>query len=370
MSGIYIHIPFCRQACVYCNFYFKTGTSQTEMLVEAICKEIELRKNELKEAVETIYFGGGTPSFIPPQAIDKIIKCVKENFTVSEIKELTLEANPDDINESILKQWKAAGVTRLSIGVQSFYNSDLKWMNRAHNAQEAEESIQLALALGFEVSIDLIFGLPESRDEQWRFNLIKAQALGVHHLSCYGLTLEENTPWKKLIDRGTYKAADENKTTAQFEWTMEFLSRYGWEHYEISNYCQPGYKAKHNTSYWQQKPYLGFGPSAHSFNGKERSWNVADNNAYVEAIQQSKLPSEKELLTPENKINEYVMTGLRTQWGINLETIKSMGFYNQNFENVLEKHLQEALLKLDGDAITLTNKGKVFADAIAADFFV
>jgi len=370
MSGIYIHIPFCRQACIYCNFYFKTGTSQVDALVEAICKEIELRKNDCTEPVETIYFGGGTPSFVPAEAIDRIIKTIYQHYPVEKITELTLEANPDDINETQLLAWKAAGVTRLSIGVQSFYENDLKWMNRAHNAHEAETSIQLAIANDFEVSIDLIFGLPESKEEQWRFNLIKANALGVHHLSCYGLTLEENTAWKKLIDKGKYAPANEQLTAHHFEWTMEFLSRYGWQHYEISNYCQPGYMAKHNTSYWQQKRYLGFGPSAHSFNGSERQWNVSDNAAYTQAIKQGHLPAEKEVLTEENKINEYIMTGMRTQWGINLNTLSEMGGRNAAFNEQLEKHLNNKMVEQNDQVIRLTNKGKVYADAIAADFFV
>ncbi len=370
MSGIYIHIPFCRQACIYCNFYFKTGTTQVDALVEAICKEIELRKSECTEPVETIYFGGGTPSFVPAEAIDKIIKTIYQHYLVEKITELTLEANPDDINETQLLAWKAAGVKRLSIGVQSFYDNDLKWMNRAHNAHEAETSIQLAIANDFEVSIDLIFGLPESKEEQWRFNLIKANALGVHHLSCYGLTLEENTAWKKLIDKGKYAPANEQLSAHHFEWTMEFLSRYGWQHYEISNYCQPGYMAKHNTSYWQQKRYLGFGPSAHSFNGSERQWNVSDNAAYTQAIKQGHLPAEKEVLTEENKINEYIMTGMRTQWGINLNTLSEMGGRNAAFNEQLEKHLNNKMVEQNDQVIRLTNKGKVYADAIAADFFV
>jgi oxygen-independent coproporphyrinogen-3 oxidase len=370
MSGLYIHIPFCRQACIYCNFHFKTGTSQVDALVDAICREIEVRKSECTEPVETIYFGGGTPSFVPAEAIDRIIKTIHKYYPIEKITELTLEANPDDINETQLLAWKAAGVTRLSIGVQSFYDSDLKWMNRAHNGQEAETCIKLAIDNGFEVSIDLIFGLPESKEEQWRFNLIKANALGVHHLSCYGLTLEENTAWKKLIERGKYAPANDQLTATHFEWTMEFLSRYGWQHYEISNYCQPGFMAKHNTSYWQQKPYLGFGPSAHSFNGTERQWNVADNAAYTDAIEKGTLPAEKEVLTKENKINEYIMTGMRTKWGIDLLALAKMGGRNAAFNEQLEKHLNNKMVEQEGQVIRLTNKGKVYADAIASDFFV
>ncbi len=341
-----------------------------EIMAEAICKEIELRKNELAEPVETIYFGGGTPSFMPVETVDKIIDAARSNFDIYQLTELTLEANPDDITLEKLTQWKKSGVNRLSIGVQSFFDNDLKWMNRAHNATEAENCIKLALAEGFEVSIDLIFGLPESNNAQWQQNLEKAIALGVHHLSCYGLTLEENTPWKKLIERGKYKRPDEISTAEQFENTMDFLGNNGWEHYEISNYCRPGYMAKHNTAYWQQKKYLGFGPAAHSFNGIERKWNIADNLAYMQSIEQGALPMEKEMLTPVNNVNEYLMTGLRTLWGVDLQKIKEMGFYNNEMQASIEKYLQQNMLKKEGSIVTLTDKGKVYADAIAGNLFV
>jgi oxygen-independent coproporphyrinogen-3 oxidase len=342
-------------------------------LISALLKELELQhqNNYLGTTdLETIYFGGGTPSLLELNEIEAILKAATSLWNLNKDAEITLEANPDDITDRQLEGWKQAGINRLSIGIQSLYDEDLKWMNRAHNGQEAETCIKLAIDNGFEVSIDLIFGLPESKEEQWRFNLIKANALGVHHLSCYGLTLEENTAWKKLIERGKYAPANDQLTATHFEWTMAFLSRYGWQHYEISNYCQPGFMAKHNTSYWQQKPYLGFGPSAHSFNGTERQWNVADNAAYTDAIEKGTLPAEKEVLTKENKINEYIMTGMRTQWGINLLELAKMGGRNAAFNEQLEKHLNNKMVEQNDQLIRLTNKGKVYADAIASDFFV
>lgn len=369
MAGLYIHIPFCRQACIYCNFYFKTGTGQMEQMTESICKELEMRKGEADESIETLYFGGGTPSYMPAESIASIIQAVRHNYSADGIIELTLEANPDDISTEKLKQWKNMGVNRLSIGVQSFFEEDLKWMNRAHTAAEAEQCITLALAENFEVSVDLIFGLPGSTEAKWASNLAKANALGVQHLSCYGLTLEENTGWKKLIERKKYVGPDETLTASQFEYTMDYLVKEGWEHYEISNYCKPGYMAKHNTSYWQQKKYLGFGPAAHSFTGTERQWNIADNMAYIQSVAEHKRPFEKEVLTQVNQVNEYLMTGLRTIWGISIEELIVRGFYNDEFSGKLKQYLAKGWINEKDDSITLTNEGKVYADAIASDLF-
>lgn len=369
MAGIYIHIPFCRQACVYCNFHFKTGNKGTDEMVQAIADEAALRKNEISEPIDTIYFGGGTPSFLSPAQLEKIVMALHNHYNLTSVKELTLEANPDDITFEKLQQWQSFGVNRLSIGVQSFNDADLKWMNRAHNTEQAYESIQQALELGFEISIDLIFGLPDSEEGQWLKNLEIANSLGVHHLSCYGLALEHNTAWEKLINRKTYQSPDEQATAKQFEMTMDFLDANGWDHYEISNYCRPGFEAKHNTAYWQNKPYIGLGPSAHSFNGNERLWNIADNAQYVESIVSGKLPLERERLTPQNKINEYLMTGLRTKWGIDLKVPASLGFDTNTIKVLLTNYALKGWLKSEGDVYTLTNAGKLYADAIASELF-
>ena len=369
MSGIYIHIPFCKQACVYCNFYFKVGSKNTGPLADAICDEIDLRQKEVDFNIETLYFGGGTPSFIDPVFIAEIIEQVKTIFKVTNFTELTLEANPDDISLEKLKLWKQYGITRLSIGVQSFFNEHLKWMNRAHTAAEAESCIQMATDLGFEVSIDLIFGAPNCSNEQWLQNLEKANNLPIQHISCYGLTLEENTPWKKLIFLKKYDSPDDDNTAEQFELTMNYMAANGWEQYEISNYCRPGFMAKHNTGYWQNKPYIGFGPSAHSYNGIERLWNVAEIEAYYYAIENSILPIEKEILTDIQKCNEYIMTQLRTCWGIQLAKILKYNFKMEGFNEHINTYLSEQLITKENGFIKLTKEGKMFADSIAGSLF-
>jgi oxygen-independent coproporphyrinogen-3 oxidase len=369
MSGVYVHIPFCRQSCIYCNFYFKNGNAQSEELVKALLKEMDLKKGRLG-SVETLYFGGGTPSFIAPELIGDIVKKLGALTDISQLKELTLEANPDDISRERLEAWKSVGINRLSIGVQSFFDEHLKWMNRAHNVVEAEQAIQMASEMGFELSIDLIFGIPGSTAEQWRYNLEKALTYNIQHLSCYGLTLEDNTPWKKLVKSRNYPLPDDGMASEQFVYAMEFLKRAGWQHYEISNYCKPGYMARHNTSYWQEKPYVGLGPSAHSYDGASRSWNIADINAYIEGINSGNIPEETEILGNSEKYNEYLMTGLRTIWGINTDKIRRFGFDTAPLIAMLEAYVAEGKLFREAQDYRLTEEGKLYADAIAASLFV
>lgn len=369
MSGIYIHIPFCKQACVYCNFYFKIGNKNADAITDSICSEIELRKKEVNFKIETLYFGGGTPSYIEPELIKEIIEKIKNTFNVSHFSEVTLEANPDDITHEKLELWKSYGINRLSIGVQSFFNEHLKWMNRAHNAQEAEQCILTAANLGFEISIDLIFGTPNCTNQQWHQNIEKAIKLPIHHISCYGLTLEENTPWQKLILLKKYDKPDEGNTAEQFEITMDYMAKNGWKQYEISNYCKPNFEAKHNTSYWQNKPYIGFGPSAHSYNGKQRMWNVADIAAYYSTLENNILPIEKEELSEIQKCNEYIMTRLRTHWGIDINQIQKYGFNMQAFNEHIATYLTEQLITKENSIVKLTNAGKLFADSIAGSLF-
>lgn len=367
MTGVYVHIPFCRQSCIYCNFYFLNGNRQSAELTQSLLKEIDIRINK-KISISTIYFGGGTPSFIAPELIEAIISRL---FSLSDIppQEITLEANPDDITEERLSAWKQAGVNRLSLGVQSFHAHHLKWMNRAHDVLQAESAIEAALGHGFELSIDLIFGIPGSTNEEWSYNLQKANAYGIHHLSCYGLTLEENTPWKKLISTRNYSAPDDSLTAAQFTMAMEYLQANGWEHYEISNYCRPGYQAKHNTSYWQDKPYVGIGPAAHSFDGDTRSWNVADINAYMQAMEKSELPLETERLGNKEKYNEYIMTRLRTMWGLDTMHMEAFGLDISKVLQKLEHYVSEGMVIKREENYVLTSEGKLYADAIAASLF-
>ena len=368
MTGVYVHIPFCRQSCIYCNFFFLNGNARSAELVQSLLREIDLRINKIGNSIDTIYFGGGTPSFIDPELIQAITTKLRALSNVAPA-EITLEANPDDITKERLAAWKQAGINRLSLGVQSFHQHHLKWMNRAHNVTQAESAIEAALAQGFELSIDLIFGIPGSTDEEWQYNLQKANAYNIQHLSCYGLTLEENTPWKKLITTKNYGKPDDSLAAAQFNMAMEYLQSQGWEHYEISNYCRTGYRARHNTAYWQDKPYVGIGPSAHSFDGNSRSWNVADINAYIQAIEKRELPMETEQLGNREKYNEYVMTRLRTIWGLDPVQMSAFGFNMVKIIQKLEHYLAEGMVAIRNGNYVLTNEGKLYADAIAASLF-
>jgi oxygen-independent coproporphyrinogen-3 oxidase len=370
MAGIYIHIPFCKQACIYCNFYFEKGKKNQTALVDAIINEIEIRKNEISEPIKTLYFGGGTPSYLDSQYLEKIINAVHSNYNTSLLTEVTLEANPDDIDTVKLINWKSLGINRLSIGVQSFYDSHLKWMNRAHNSEEAESSIKEALKLNFELSIDLIFGIPDSTHEQWLSNLNKTIALGVHHISCYGLTLEPNTPWEKLIKRGQYQNTSDGLSAEQFEMADNILQLNHYEHYEISNYALKDKKAKHNSSYWAGEQYIGIGPSAHSFNHTSRSWNISDIKQYIESLSNNIRPYEEEQLSKENRINEYLMTSLRTSDGIIIDKLNELGIQVNDLKAQLTEEIKKGFVLLNDKALKLSPKGMLYADAIASKLFV
>ena len=370
MAGIYIHIPFCKQACIYCNFYFEKGKKNQSALVDAIINEIEIRKNEISEPIKTLYFGGGTPSYLDSQYLEKIINAVHSKYNTSLLTEVTLEANPDDIDTEKLINWKSLGINRLSIGVQSFYDSHLKWMNRAHNSEEAESSIKEALKLNFELSIDLIFGIPDSTHEQWLSNLNKTIALGVHHISCYGLTLEPNTPWEKLIKRGQYQNTSDGLSAEQFEMADNILQLNHYEHYEISNYALKDKKAKHNSSYWAGEQYIGIGPSAHSFNHTSRSWNISDIKQYIESLSNNIRPYEEEQLSKENRINEYLMTSLRTSDGIIIDKLNELGIQVNDLKAQLTEEIKKGFVLLNDKALKLSPKGMLYADAIASKLFV
>jgi oxygen-independent coproporphyrinogen-3 oxidase len=372
MAGIYIHIPFCKQACHYCNFHFSTQQKNIPAMVEAIVKEAEMRTDYLNEKVETIYFGGGTPSLLPIADVGFLIADLKKHFVVDENAEITLEANPDDITEERLIAWKAIGINRLSIGVQSFVEEDLKWMNRAHGASLAVWSLELAIKHFNNITIDLIYGTPTLSDEQWKQNIETALSLGINHLSCYALTVEPKTALEKLIEKKQLENVDADKQARHFEILVERLQQAGFEHYEISNFAKPGFRSRHNSSYWQGKHYLGLGPSAHSFNGSSRQWNIANNALYITSIEQGTIPFEMEELTPTQQLNEYIMTSLRTMEGLSFEKVKN-DFGEGAANNILEqaeRWIASNHLINNNHWLQLTAKGKFMADGIAADLFM
>ena len=366
MAGIYIHIPFCKQACNYCNFHFATSLHYKNELIAALFKEIELRKEYLKnETVETVYFGGGTPSLLSVEECQSIIDACKSQFIVSAGAEITLEANPDDITDEKLSDWKTSGVNRLSIGIQSFFEDDLQWMNRAHNAKQAVDSLHSAIKQFNNITIDLIYGHPLLTDEKWKQNVDTVIKLNIPHISCYALTVEPKTPLDKLIREHKKEDVEPDKQAKQFLLLMDWLNEAGYEHYEISNFAKPGMRSKHNSSYWSGKKYLGIGPSAHSFDGVSRQWNIANNKLYIESTTNGMLPEEGEILTDVQRLNEYIMTSLRTMEGLDLSRVSSqeLGIRSRKFIDTGKMIEENGFLKL-------TREGKLFADGIAAELFI
>jgi oxygen-independent coproporphyrinogen-3 oxidase len=372
MAGIYIHIPFCRKACHYCNFHFSTSVRLQKDFVPALLKEIELQQNYLSEPVSTIYFGGGTPSILPSADIDRILQHLHKTFLIEQDLEVTLEANPDDISSAKLSEWKAIDINRLSIGIQSFFEDDLKWMNRAHNAQQATECIELANKAGFNnLSVDLIYGTPTLGNDNWKSNVEKAIELSIPHLSCYALTVEPKTALEKMIAQKKMANVETEKQAIHFELLMQWMHEAGYEHYEISNFSKPGFRSKHNSSYWQLKTYLGLGPSAHSFNGTSRQWNIANNALYIQSLHKNIVPFETETLTANQRFNEYIMTGLRTMEGLSLQKVTNdFGeLQTQELLQSAETYIRLSTLKIENDYLQTTTKGKLMADGIAADLF-
>ena len=368
---MYIHIPFCKQACHYCDFHFSTSMKRKGELVDSLCTELLLRKEEVSGEVETIYFGGGTPSLLTSEELQQLFDTVFGNFPVAEDAEITLEANPDDLSEEKLKMLADSPINRLSIGVQSFFEEDLRMMNRAHNEKEALESIATAKKYFDNISIDLIYGIPGMSRERWKKNLETALELQVPHISSYALTVEPRTALKKMIETGKIAAVDEDIAREHYELMIEVLEAAGFENYEFSNFGKPDYFSRNNTAYWFGKPYLGIGPSAHSFDGDRRKWNINNNILYIKAIGKGELPLEAEELSLPDKYNEHVMTRLRTKWGISLNEIEEK--FGENYRIYLVKEsqrfLSDGLLELEGDSLRISRKGKFLSDGIAADLF-
>lgn len=372
MAGIYLHIPFCKQACTYCNFHFTTSLRYKDDVVQALVKEIELQHLFLEgEEVNTIYFGGGTPSLLTVDDLRLLMETIHKYFKIDAGGEVTLEANPDDITWNKLQAWKEAGINRLSIGVQSFLEEELRWMNRAHNKEQAINSLQLAVAQFDNISIDLIYGSPLLTDDLWKRNVDIACSYNIPHLSCYALTVEEKTPLHQLIRQNKKEAVDDDKAARQFLLLMQWLREEGYEHYEVSNFAKPHFRSKHNSSYWSGKKYVGLGPSAHSYNGIKRQWNVANNNQYILSINKSILPKEDELLTEVQKLNEYIMISLRTKEGLNLDIIKKNWGMEKAATIMKDLHpfLQYDLVQKNGTNYSLTDEGMLRADGIASDLF-
>ncbi|MGC4101624.1 radical SAM family heme chaperone HemW [Ferruginibacter sp.] len=374
MAGIYIHIPFCKQACNYCNFHFSTSLQQKSALVNALLHEIQLTAGgtEVKETISTLYFGGGTPSLLTADELQMIMDVLQQHFVFTPGMEVTLEANPDDITDDKLQQWKTLGINRLSVGIQSFLEAELQWMNRAHTAAESLVCIDRIKVAGFtNFSVDLIYGSPLLNDADWKKNVQTVIDKDIPHISCYALTVEPKTALDKMIAQKKKAPVDAERQAQQFLLLMQWMQEAGYEHYEISNFAKPGLRSKHNSSYWSGEKYFGFGPSAHSFNGRSRKWNVANNALYIQSLQKDTIPFEEEVLTPVQQLNEYIMTALRTMEGISTKYI-STKFGEEKAARVIAasyKYESTGKLKMVNGRIVLTAEGKLFADGIAADLF-
>ncbi|MBU2949970.1 radical SAM family heme chaperone HemW [Tamlana agarivorans] len=382
MAGIYIHIPFCKQACFYCDFHFSTSLKKKDALILALVEELEIQKKELANyTVETIYFGGGTPSLLSNAELEVLIAAVYANYKVIENPEITLEANPDDLTANRIMALADSSINRLSIGIQSFFEDDLKSMNRAHNADEAKRCLEVATRYFDNITIDLIYGIPNMSLQKWDANLEQAFNFGVSHISSYALTVEPKTALDAFVKKGAFPPIDEDLALQHFNHLVKRTEAVGFVHYEISNFGKPHYFSKHNTSYWQGKPYLGIGPSAHSFLGNERRWNVSNNTKYIEAIENEILPITSEILSREDQFNEYVMTGLRTIWGVSLNRVEadfgpdflqhlntlSQVFINDGLLCVLDEFDDSNTLM---QRLTATQKGKFLIDGIASELFM
>ncbi len=374
MAGIYIHIPFCRKACHYCNFHFSTSLQLKNDFIAALLNEIRIQQSYFgNKRVETIYLGGGTPSLLPAADMQAILTEVFNHYAVAPNAELTIETNPDDITPQILRKWKVMGINRLSVGVQSFFDDDLEWMNRAHTATQAKDCIVMAQQEGIDnISIDLIYGTPSLSDEKWKVNVDTAVSLQVPHLSCYALTVEPHTALQKMVELNKKKAPDPDKQASQFLLLMNWLKVAGYEHYEISNFALSGRRSRHNAAYWQGKHYLGLGPSAHSFNGTGRKWNIANNSLYIQALQKNQLLFEEEILTPSQQLNEYIMISLRTSEGLNLNFVKEKfgAVSSEELVKNSQMYISREKMIFNEERLYLTTEGKLLADGIASALFL
>lgn len=373
MSGIYIHIPFCKKACHYCNFHFSTQIQYIDGFVEALVKEIALQENYLDSPVETIYFGGGTPSLLKQSHLDKIMTGIDKHFSLSALAEFTFEANPDDITIEKTKLWKTVGINRLSIGIQSFQQEALSWMNRAHTTSQSFLAIENAKAAGIHnLSTDLIYGTPHLTDAALLKDIEILNSYEIPHISCYALTVEEKTALHQLIQKKQIENVDTEKQARHFEILVAALNEKGFEHYEISNFALPGHRSMHNTNYWKGIPYLGLGPSAHSFNISSRQWNAANNQLYIQSINEGQVPFELEQLNEVNSYNEFMMISLRLLEGVNIKELSARfgSAYLEHTQSVMKTLLGEAKLVITDNGFAIAKDARFLADGIASDFFI
>ncbi len=374
MAGIYIHIPFCKKLCFYCDFYHIISVKDSGSFIDALLKEATQRKDYLKnETVTTVYFGGGTPSVFTVDEIGRILSHINNNYTLSKDCEITIELNPDDVNRDYLKDLKALNINRISLGIQSWHDTDLKMLNRRHDAAGAISALKNTLGSGFSnVTIDLIYGIPGMTLKDWESNLDFSFTFDIKHLSAYHLTIEPGTVFGKMLEKGDLSEIDENDSAAQFNALIEKTENAGFIQYEISNFGKPGYFSIHNSNYWKQVNYLGLGPSAHSFNGYSRQWNVRDLKGYIKAVGNGKSFFESEELDTKTRFNEYIMTSLRTMWGIDLGYVEKV-FEKEGYDYILNlsgKYRNYGLMKLEKNSLVLTNQGKLISDNIISEFMM
>ena len=372
MAGIYIHIPFCKKACYYCDFHFSTSLKYKDDLLQAMIKEIQLQKNYLEgEMVETIYFGGGTPSVLNANELNLILAEITSLYPVSSDAEITIEANPDDLDKAKLQGLRQTEINRLSIGIQSFFDDDLKWMNRVHKGDEAEACVKRTQDTGFEnITLDLIYGYPLLNDQKWKSNLDTVFELGVPHISTYSMTVEPRTALASFINQKKQAPMDDQQSAEQFIFLMDAMQAHGFEHYEISNFCEPSHYSKHNSNYWKGVKYLGIGPSAHSYNHETRQWNIANNARYLQSLQKAEIPAETELLSQTDRLNEYIMTSLRTIWGLDRRKLDSIAAgASAQLLPAAQRFIESGWLQQQDNVLYLTQTGKLYADNIASGLF-
>ena len=373
MAGLYFHFPFCRQACHYCNFHFSTQLKHQKEMIDAFEKEMQLRSEELPHQLDSVYFGGGSPSLLSPQSVERLIEGVEKSNQFQENIEITMEVNPDDVSYQYLKDLQSAGVNRLSLGIQSLLDSELKLMNRIHNSDQALKSIEWTALLYDNFSVDLIYGIPYSTLSQWMSNLNRILSFDPPHLSTYALTVEPQTVLAHQVKNKKIDLLDEEWVKSQYDGLVERMEEANFEHYEFSNFSKPGFNSVNNSNYWKGVAYIGIGPAAHSFDGRrKRSWNVSNNKKYLKSIEQGVLPSSHENLKTHEAFNEYLMTGLRTQWGVSLHKINQLfgDHYSSYLEKQVEDHLIDQRVFWDGDVLKVSKSGKFLTDGIASDLFL